>query len=106
MTQPLSLSRRNLLKGVLASGTLGLSSAPVFAAAKESDEVWTGYTICDSCNHMPMCGLQFKARGNHVIKIENWKEHPNNSLCSKGISTLQRLYNPNRLLYPLKRTIP
>ena len=106
MTQPLSLSRRNLLKGVLASGTLGLSSAPVFAAAKESDEVWTGYTICDSCNHMPMCGLQFKARGNHVIKIENWKEHPNNSLCSKGISTLQRLYNPNRLLYPLKRTNP
>lgn len=55
---------------------------------------------------MPMCGLQFKARGNHVIKIENWKEHPNNSLCSKGISTLQRLYNPNRLLYPLKRTNP
>lgn len=53
-----------------------------------------------------MCGLQFKARGNHVIKIENWKEHPNNSLCSKGISTLQRLYNPNRLLYPLKRTNP
>lgn len=55
---------------------------------------------------MPMCGIQFEAVGNTVTGISNWKEHPNNSLCSKGISTLQRLYNPNRLLYPIKRTAP
>ncbi|MFR2199406.1 MAG: molybdopterin-dependent oxidoreductase [Sutterella wadsworthensis] len=62
------------------------------------------YTICD-LQPRPMCAL-FEAVGNTVTGISNWKEHPNNSLCSKGISTLQRLYNPNRLLYPIKRTAP
>lgn len=102
-----SVSRRELLKG------LALAAAPASgffrtaqAAEAAGDKEWTGYTICDSCNHMPMCGISFTARGNTVIAIHNWKEHPNNSLCSKGISTLQRLYNPNRLLYPMKRTNP
>ena len=86
-----------------------MHTAPTLAAetqAHSGDNEWTGYTICDSCNHMPMCGITFHAKGNTVIRIENWKEHPNHFLCSKGIATLQRLYNPNRLLYPLKRTNP
>lgn len=65
-----------------------------------------GFAICDSCNHVPSCGIQFQAQGNNIISIQNWKENPRHWLCSKGMSTLQRLYNPNRLLYPMKRTAP
>ena len=107
----ISVSRRAVLKGTGAgfAASLFMHTAPTLAAetqAHSGDSEWTGYTICDSCNHMPMCGITFHAKGNTVIHIENWKEHPNHFLCSKGIATLQRLYNPNRLLYPLKRTNP
>lgn len=105
MTGP-KIARRSLLAGAAAAAAAPATSlfAPLAHAA--DNDAWTGYTICDSCNHMPMCGIQFEAVGNTVTGISNWKEHPNNSLCSKGISTLQRLYNPNRLLYPIKRTAP
>ena len=103
----LSVSRRALMKGAGAGFAAALFQPAVRAAdSQESQTDWSGWTICDSCNHMPMCGIHFKARGNTVIRIENWNEHPNHFLCSKGISTLQRLYNPNRLLYPMKRTAP
>lgn len=107
----ISVSRRAVLKGTGAgfAASLFMHRAPTLAAetqAHSGNSEWTGYTICDSCNHMPMCGITFHAKGNTVIRIENWKEHPNHFLCSKGIATLQRLYNPNRLLYPLKRTNP
>lgn len=55
---------------------------------------------------MPSCGIKFHARGNVIESIENWKENPRHILCSKGLATLQRLYNPNRLLHPMKRTNP
>ena len=100
------VTRRNLLKTLptlaLSSG-LGVGFVPLSEA---SEEEWTGYTVCDSCNHMPMCGTKFTARGNTVVSIENWAEHPSKVMCSKGLASLQRLYNPDRLLYPLKRTMP
>lgn len=104
-----SVSRRSLFRGLsLAAGWAGSQSLFVKSAqaAVEAQKEWTGYTICDSCNHVPQCGIKFHARGNTIIRIENWKENPRSILCSKGLSTLQRLYNPNRLLYPLKRTNP
>lgn len=103
----ISLTRRSFLEGAVAASAPVSASLFVPAAhAAEANDTWVGHTICDSCNHMPMCGIEFEAKGNTVIAIRNWKQHPNNSLCSKGISTLQRLYNPNRLLYPMKRTNP
>ena len=98
----ISVSRRAVLKGTGAgfAASLFMHRAPTLAAetqAHSGNSEWTGYTICDSCNHMPMCGITFHAKGNTVIRIENWKEHPNHFLCSKGIATLQRLYNPNAL---------
>lgn len=104
----LNLSRRSLLQGVslVTSGALAPSVFTVAKAADSSEKVWTGYSICDACNHVPMCGVRFEARGNVITRIDNWKENPNHILCSKGLSTLQRLYNPNRLLYPMKRTNP
>ncbi|MFU0842804.1 MAG: 4Fe-4S Mo/W bis-MGD-type domain-containing protein [Burkholderia sp.] len=102
-----NITRRTLLKTVpLAAGA---TSLPLFVNAAEKaaeTKAWTGYAICDSCNHVPSCGIKFHAVGNVVQTIENWKENPNHWLCPKGLSTLQRLYNPNRLLYPMKRTNP
>ncbi len=103
-----NLSRRTLLKAAssLTIGSqLGIQFAPR-AFAEETSDVWTGYTVCDSCNQMPMCGTKFTVRGNNIISIQNWSEHPQKIMCSKGLASLQRLYNPNRLLYPLKRTNP
>lgn len=104
----LALNRRDLLKSI---GTLSVagSTAGMFvpiAGAAEAAKEWTGYSICDHCNHVPSCGIKFHARGNVIESIENWKENPRHILCSKGLATLQRLYNPNRLLHPMKRTNP
>ncbi len=103
----IGISRRALLQGVSLASALP-ASASVFAkaAAGKTDETWPGYTMCDSCNHTPFCGIKFEARGNMITRIDNWNENPNHFLCSKGWATLQRLYNPNRLLYPMKRTNP
>ncbi len=104
-----NLSRRSFLTGVGAAAGAGFAESlfvPSASAAETTETEWTGYSICDSCNHMPMCGVKYDVRGNTVIRIHNWGEHPNHFLCSKGLSTLQRLYNPNRLLYPMKRTNP
>lgn len=100
------ISRRSLLEGV--SLAAALPAAPVFAkaAAEDAGKAWTGYACCDCCNHTPFCGIKFEARGNMIDRIDNWNENPNHFLCSKGWATLQRLYNPNRLLYPMKRTNP
>ena len=100
------LTRRALFESA-ALAALVPSAQNVFAETDPKAEAdWTGYTFCDSCNHGPHCGIKFHARGNTAHRIENWAENPNHFLCSKGWATLQRLYNPNRLLYPMKRTNP
>jgi len=65
-----------------------------------------GYTICDGCNEVPFCGIKFYHKGKVVTRIEPWPGYPHSPLCSKGYAGLQRLYNPNRLKYPMKRTKP
>ncbi|MDX2479444.1 MAG: molybdopterin-dependent oxidoreductase [Desulfuromusa sp.] len=65
-----------------------------------------GYTFCDGCNHVPFCGIRFTRRGDVVTHVESWPGCPAGPLCSKGYATLQRLYHPDRLKYPMKRTNP
>lgn len=85
----ISVSRRAVLKGTGAgfAASLFMHTAPTLAAetqAHSGDSEWTGYTICDSCNHMPMCGITFHAKGNTVIRIENWKGIPITSFVQKA----------------------
>ena len=61
----LALNRRDLLKSI---GTLSVagSTASMFvpiAGAAEATREWTGYSICDHCNHVPSCGIKFHSRG-------------------------------------------
>jgi anaerobic selenocysteine-containing dehydrogenase len=65
-----------------------------------------GYTFCDGCNQGPFCGIKFFKKGDVVTHIDSWSEYPAAPLCTKAYGTLQRLYHPNRLKYPLKRTTP
>ncbi len=69
-------------------------------------EVEYGYTLCDGCNEVPFCGIRFTREGDVVTSVESWPGFPAGPLCSKGYATLQRLYHPDRLKYPLKRTNP
>ena len=80
-----------------------LSHAQTTAPEKQEE---VGYTFCDGCNEVPFCGIKFFKKGDVVTRIEPWPGFPASPLCSKGYATLQRLYNPNRLKYPMKRTNP
>ena len=82
-----------------------ISSRGQAKAAKVDEEI-VGYTFCDACNEVPFCGIKFFKKGEVVTRIEPWPGYPNSPLCSKAYATLQRLYNPNRLKYPMKRTNP
>ena len=76
------------------------------AEASEDAQETEGYTFCDGCNEIPFCGIKFHKKGDVVTRIESWPGFPAGPICSKAYATLQRLYHPNRLTYPMKRTNP
>jgi anaerobic selenocysteine-containing dehydrogenase len=84
----------------------GVVSNPAGRRVFGDDRETVGYTFCDGCNQMPFCGIKFYRKGNIITRLESWPGFPASPLCSKGYATLQRLYNPNRLQYPMKRTNP
>jgi anaerobic selenocysteine-containing dehydrogenase len=80
--------------------------SPREVTATEVEEEIEGYTFCDACNEIPFCGIKFFKRNEVITRIEPWPGFPASPLCSKAYATLQRLYNPNRLKHPMKRTNP
>jgi anaerobic selenocysteine-containing dehydrogenase len=80
--------------------------SPRQVKATEVEEEIEGYTFCDACNEIPFCGIKFFKRNEIITRIEPWPGFPASPLCSKAYATLQRLYNPNRLKHPMKRTNP
>ena len=60
-------------------------------------------TLCCGCHCA--CGVLAHVENEKVVKIEGDPNHPVNegSLCPKGLSAIQFLYHPDRILYPLKR---
>ena len=60
-------------------------------------------TICGICD--ANCGVRLRVKEGRVIKVEGMKEHPGSGgrLCPKGVATLDIIYAPDRLRYPLKR---
>jgi anaerobic selenocysteine-containing dehydrogenase len=75
-------------------------------AEGEHGEETVGYTFCDGCNEVPFCGIKFYKKGEVVSRVEPWPGFPASPICSKAYATLQRLYHPDRLKYPMKRTQP
>jgi thiosulfate reductase/polysulfide reductase chain A len=61
-------------------------------------------TTCRSCGHGG-CGVFVTVEDGRVIGIEGDPDHPISKgyMCSKGDSSIDLLYHPDRLRYPMKR---
>ncbi len=74
-------------------------------AAYASSGRWIPST-CGMCLHG--CGIKVYVENDVALKIEGDVTNPDNlgKLCPKGNAGLARLYDPTRVLYPMKRTNP
>ncbi len=120
MTNPKScgcgegVSRRTFVKaGAFTAAAVALAGGgyelqwpeEAFADPDSPEEV--RYTYCDMCNQTPKCGIAATVREGKIIRVEARKDgYPNTPICAKGLASLQELYDPERLLYPMKRTNP
>jgi anaerobic selenocysteine-containing dehydrogenase len=116
----MKFTRRNFLKlGAASAATLGLSH--VLKTSPEAMELIMGgdevsRTTGKHLKPIPSTCLNCYARcGNYgfvaygtLLKIGPNPEHPNSRgrLCAKGQAALNLVYDPDRLLYPMKRIGP
>ena len=95
--------------GVVAAGCAGNEPdrwAPEFSGSEESIPGIPTY-YASTCKECPAgCGILVKTRENRPIKIEGNPQHPVNRgrLCARGQAALQGLYDPDRVIQPMKRT--
>ena len=107
-------SRRDFLKIIGASSgaaVAGCAQQPVekiIPYVNQPDEVVPGvatwYTgTCGECS--AGCGVLVRTREGRAVKVEGNPAHPLNKggLCALGQSSLQTLYDPDRVREPLKR---
>jgi anaerobic selenocysteine-containing dehydrogenase len=82
----------------------GAEKAIESVKAKKSEERMIP-TLCSLCGPMPACGLNCYVKDGRLIRVEGMKEAPTNkgTLCPKAFASVQWLYSPQRLKYPLKR---
>lgn len=60
-------------------------------------------TSCRSCHGG--CGVLVTLEGDLITGLEGNPEWPTRgTMCPKGLASIQHLNNPNRILYPMKRT--
>lgn len=69
------------------------------------EDVWLS-SECLSCGGG--CGILVHRVDGVVVDVKGDPDHPRNwgKMCAKGYATIMDLYDPNRLLTPLKRTNP
>lgn len=72
-TQGLKVTRRSILKTIPALSAISAGSSFFTKAACAQEPLEDGYTICDNCNQMPMCGIHFQRQGNTVVSVGNGK---------------------------------
>lgn len=115
------MSRRSFVKwsaalggsAVLVSGGInvpGVESVKTASAADETDVVWSSCNVnCGS-----RCPLRLHVQDGVVVRVEaddtGSDEYGTDEMqvrsCVRGHSIRQRLYNPDRLKYPMKRVGP
>ncbi|MBI2916714.1 MAG: molybdopterin-dependent oxidoreductase [Chloroflexi bacterium] len=83
-----------------------MTDRPSAAPHSTTDEdVW----IPSSCRVCPnSCGVVVHRKNGVIVKIEGNPNNPHNfgRLCPKGLAHIMHLYDPNRVLKPLRRTNP
>ncbi|NLL36685.1 MAG: molybdopterin-dependent oxidoreductase [Fretibacterium sp.] len=107
------ISRRTFLKLATATGAgAALANSNILfqnvdpALAESTSPEVVKYTHCVQCNHGPRCGTKLILKDDKIYRIEKRENYNNNDLCAKGLASLQDIYNPKRVLYPMKRTNP
>jgi thiosulfate reductase/polysulfide reductase chain A len=107
----MALTRRDWLKttgaGVAAApAALGAFEDYFQPSAATSAAVTKAISCCGICS--PACGLQATIQDGVVRFIEGLPgdAHGLGHLCGKGAASVNYLYDPDRLKYPMKRTNP
>lgn len=91
---------------VAAGGLYGLTAEEALAAEESSSVETYCYTSCPMCNQSTLCGLKGTVVDGKIVRVEGNEGHPKSKPCLKGLTSVQNVYDPNRLLYPIKRTNP
>ncbi|NDC39091.1 MAG: hypothetical protein EBZ48_13770, partial [Proteobacteria bacterium] len=110
-----SVSRRGFLKILGASTAVGVAGCAddqkqtILPFVKGEPEQIPGVAVwyrstCTECS--AGCGIMVRTREGRAVKIEGSTESPINSggLCALGQSSLQNLYDPDRVRQPIKRS--
>jgi len=109
------ISRRDFLKfgftsaavAGFGSSLLGCFSPPTGPSRKIIRTAGKALATPSTCLLCPAgCGILGHVSDGRLIKIEGNPNHPNNrgKVCSRGQAAVNILYDPDRLLYPLKRS--
>ena len=112
------MKRRDFLKLMgLASSTTAISACGADKGAEKlipylvppDDGTIPGVAsyVSSTCTECPAnCGIQIKVREELPVKLEGLPGHPvnNGALCLRGQASLTRLYHPDRIRQPLRRT--
>ena len=63
------------------------------------------HTFCTMCGPSMGCGLNCYVKDGKLVRVEGMKEAPNSQgkLCTRAYASMQWLYSPQRLKYPLRR---
>jgi molybdopterin-containing oxidoreductase family molybdopterin binding subunit len=78
---------------------------PSTAPAKDKEDLWIKST-CFMCWNT--CGIRVRRVEGVIVKIEGDPDCPQNwgRICAKGNSGFMSLYDPKRVLHPMRRTNP
>jgi len=114
------VSRRNFVKlGAAAAGSLAIGGAKAMELNVAGESVGIAHgpedtiqpggkretvnTLCFTCNIRD--GATAHVEDGRIVKLEGNRHHPGNKgkLCPKGNSGMLHLYNPDRLLYPVRK---
>jgi anaerobic selenocysteine-containing dehydrogenase len=109
------ITRRDFLKfGFTSAAVAGLSSSlagcfspPPEVPHKVARTAGKPVSIASTCALCPAgCGILGEILDGRLVKIVGNPKHPNNrgKICSRGYAGINVLYDPDRLLYPLKRS--
>lgn len=116
MSEKKGFNRRDFLKivgastGVAASGCAQELPEKLIPYVVQPDEVVPGVAswYAASCGECTAgCGVLVRTREGRVVKVEGNPNHPVNKggLCAVGQSSVQGLYDPDRVREPLKREV-
>lgn len=95
------MRRRSLVRRAVSSWSLGGHSTGI-----GNQDVTTGrkriISTCKSCHGG--CGVIATVENGRLVHLEGNPESPTvGTMCAKGLASIQDVYNPNRILHPLKR---